>query len=214
MPSLEDLESDLEAAHDAFRSQRKLLWDLAALSLLQSLIHVAEADLAAMKGEPYARAINMGFEHCSTGLRLLQSSEQCLLMFQIFDRMNSFITNRRFAVLRFDSCMWTTFGYPNDEAIEGHPLNGKGLDSAAVCEVFNSPWIARMRMQNRVSFPNYTMHPVRHLIFQCGDDTFECLCEGLQVVFESPDFDTAFDHAAALLRQTTQRDRQSMVGAE
>lgn len=197
--SLDDLEARLTAARDAFHAQRKLPWDSDAILRLNRLVHIAEADLAAAKGDAYARSIDVGFEYCSDGVRLLQSPKDCLLICGTFTRVDGEIRTRQFVVLRLISCLWTTFGYPNDEAIEGHPLSGRGLDSLAVCEVFNSPWIARMRSQNRVSFPDCDMHPTRHLIFSFKDDTFECLCSGMEMVFSSPDFDTAYHYAASLL---------------
>lgn len=199
MPSLEELEARLRASHDAFYAQRKERWDDEALRRLQAAIHVAEADLYAAKGEPYARLIDIGLEYCAEGVRLLQFSEACFLIVGTISRQAGAITSRAYAVLRFTSCMWTTFGYPNDEALEGHPMSGRGFDSFGVCEVFNSPWITRMRAQNRIRFPEFDMHPVRHLIFSFHDDTFECLCTGVEVVFTHSDFQTAFSHASLLL---------------
>lgn len=189
----------LKAAQEAYEVQRKLPWDWDALKRLDGLVHVAEAELAAAKNEPFARPVSLGFEFCSDGVRLLQSAEETFLIMGTFARQDGEITGRQFRVLRMLRCEWTTFGYPNDEAMEGHPLHGRGLDTLEVCEVFNSPWIARMHAQNRVGFPDSDMLPTRHFIFSFLDNTFECLCAGWEVVFSSPDFQTAFAHTASLL---------------
>src|SRR5688572_11329526 len=57
------------------------------------------------------------------------------------------------AVVKFDSCSVTKFGYPNDEALPGHPLYANGLSYYGVYEVLRSRWVAEKTRQNRVSFP-------------------------------------------------------------
>jgi len=56
-------------------------------------------------------------------------------------------------VLRFGRCMIAVFGYPNDEALGGHPLFEHGLGFYDIFEVLNSSWIQRLRDQNLVNFP-------------------------------------------------------------
>ena len=79
-------------------------------------------------------------------------------------------------VLTFDRCTASRFGYPNDEALAGHPLYGRGLTFYAIHEVLNSAWLTAVQAQNRVAFPNSTWAADRrHFIVTMHDDTFECL---------------------------------------
>jgi len=83
-------------------------------------------------------------------------------------------------VLVFAGCMATQFGYPNDEALPGHPLASKGLGYYDIFEVLNSSWLARLTEQNRKVFPNAaasTRQP-RHFVVTFHDSTFECLADG------------------------------------
>jgi hypothetical protein len=51
------------------------------------------------------------------------------------------VTDLPLGVLRFDLCYIMKFGYPNDEALSGHPLYEKGLRRYGLFEVLNSSWI-------------------------------------------------------------------------
>ena len=62
-------------------------------------------------------------------------------------------SNAGTAIIEFDLCLWTTFGYPNDEALAGHPLYGRGLFAYGIFQIHNSHWVKRKTEQNRVSFP-------------------------------------------------------------
>jgi hypothetical protein len=71
-------------------------------------------------------------------------------------------------------------GGPNDEAITGHPLYGKGLRAYAAHQVLNSRWITEAERVN-------SFHPqhrggwhdrLNHYVFCFHDSTFECLAEG------------------------------------
>lgn len=82
-------------------------------------------------------------------------------------------------VFRFQSCLQTRFGYPNDEALPGHPLYGQGLRHYALFEVINSPWITTLAEQNRIAFPDDAEWPhrsYRHFVVTFEDSTFEALC--------------------------------------
>ena len=85
------------------------------------------------------------------------------------------------AVIEFEHCSLTKFGYPNDEALGGHPLAKRGLKWYGVFEVEKSSWIAEKTKQNRVNFPNTTEDTQsRHFIFTFHDSTFECLAWDLR----------------------------------
>lgn len=91
------------------------------------------------------------------------------------------------AVLRAKRCSIHKFGSPNDEAIEGHRLYGKGLECYDAFEVHNSLWVAELECANRV-------HPyhrperfdrLRHFIVTFHDSTLEFVCETVQASIEA-----------------------------
>src|SRR5262245_54416781 len=87
------------------------------------------------------------------------------------------------AVVRVPGCLAVKFGYPNDEALPGHPLYGRGFVGTAVYEVLESSWVAEVARQNRVRFPDSDVSKwgVRHFLFSFHDSTLEVLCRGLEV---------------------------------
>ena len=82
-------------------------------------------------------------------------------------------------VVEFHHVHSVKLGGPNDEAIEGHPLHGKGLRTYAAHQVVNSRWIAEAERVNSV----HTQHRggwhdrFNHYVFCFHDETFECLAE-------------------------------------
>jgi hypothetical protein len=96
-------------------------------------------------------------------------------------------TEEPFAVLRFPMCQIMKFGYPNDEALGGHPLYEKGLGAYSIFEVLNSSWDKLLSDQNLIPFPN--PRPAerlsRHFIVTFHESTFECLAEHIEGRFAS-----------------------------
>ena len=94
------------------------------------------------------------------------------------------------------------FGYPNDEALDGHPLFALGLEFYAAAEVINSKWPSELERQNRVHpghSPDY-FASLRHLVFTFHDSTFECLCRRFDwSTFEGSD-DELLAHLSSLLK--------------
>lgn len=85
--------------------------------------------------------------------------------------------------LTFKSCLQHKFGYPNEEAIEGHPKFAAGLRIYSCFKLEASDWLTELEIQNRV-------HPLhqkdlfskyRHFIFPFHDTTFECLAQAYEV---------------------------------
>lgn len=114
--------------------------------------------------------------------RLLQSEEKTVLTFQgMRRRADGRHENAGAVVMEFKHCIITKFGYPNDEALDGHPLSARGLSSYAVFEVRNSSWIAQLERQNRVCFPTFQPRYGRHFIITFHDSTFECIAEDFMV---------------------------------
>lgn len=93
------------------------------------------------------------------------------------------------AVVRVPACLAFKFGYPNDEALTGHPLYSRGFVGTAVYEVLESSWEVDLARQNCVRFPNsdITEWGVRHFQFSFHESTLEVLCRGLEVeISEDP----------------------------
>jgi hypothetical protein len=92
-----------------------------------------------------------------------------------------------FAVLRFPMCEIVKFGYPNDEALPGHPLYLKGLTHYGLFEVLDSSWMKTLAEQNLVSFPNPDPSATsgRHFVVTFHDSTLECIAEGIEGRFSS-----------------------------
>ena len=122
--------------------------------------------------------VNLGFqpEAAVSGAALVQSEYSAVLMFNT--------TNGR-AVVSLEACSVTKFGYPNDEALAGHPLYHRGLSGYGVFEVLNSEWIDLTVRQNQVSFPATRRGSGRHFIFTFHDSTFECIAGGLNASLET-----------------------------
>ena len=82
--------------------------------------------------------------------------------------------------LLFENVTSLMFGYPNDEALGGHPLYDKGLRHYRVYEVQNSSWITLIKQTNEKSFPGKSQifDGDRHIIITFQDSTFECLFGG------------------------------------
>lgn len=94
------------------------------------------------------------------------------------------------AVLVFEGCAAIQFGYPNDEALEGHPLWGFGLAYHGAFEVVDSPWRSALEAQNAVAFPDTAWgEGLRHFVLTFHDTTFECLSAGVGVAWsdETPE---------------------------
>jgi hypothetical protein len=90
-------------------------------------------------------------------------------------------------LLQFDRCLVSQFGYPNDEALPGHPLYARGLTHYGIFEVKQSSWLDTMQEQNRQSFPEVTdwCAGLRHFVVTFHDSSFACLATDLEGSFVS-----------------------------
>ena len=146
-------------------------------------VRQAECAVAASAGDQYAVPLDLGFKPSSavTAPLLILTPHSVILAFSAWKKASEGSPHSGTAIVEFDGCCWSTFGYPNDEALEGHPLWGRGLAHYGIFDVHNSPWVRRMTEQNRVAFPNTKDDSeTRHLIFSFHDNTFECLCRGIK----------------------------------
>lgn len=83
-------------------------------------------------------------------------------------------------VVEFQLVHSIKLGGPNDEAIEGHSLTGKGLWPYAAHRVVNSHWITAEEQVNSVH-PHHRggWHDrLTHYVFCFHDETLECIAKG------------------------------------
>jgi hypothetical protein len=85
-------------------------------------------------------------------------------------------------VVEISVCVASQFGYPDDEALAGHPLYPFGLEPYCAYEVLNSPWLQTLAIQNQHTFPSFDFAKGRrHFIFSFHDSTFECIGKDFKV---------------------------------
>jgi hypothetical protein len=81
------------------------------------------------------------------------------------------------ALLKFETVLHYRFGYPNDEALRGHPLHEFGLKPYGFFVVENSPLIREMENQNRFH-QNHSpgmYGKFRHWVITFHDETLEVI---------------------------------------
>lgn len=81
--------------------------------------------------------------------------------------------------VRFEGVHLHVFGSPNDEALHGHPLFARGLESYGAFEVQHSSLIRLLERRNRVhdAHDAKVYQRLRHVVITFHDSTFECVCE-------------------------------------
>src|SRR4051794_26368763 len=88
--------------------------------------------------------LDLGFkpEPAVSGAVLTETEYSTFLTFNAVRRLSDGSVSRiGWAFIEFTRCIITKFGYPNDEALDGHPLRGKGLYGYGIFEVLISSWI-------------------------------------------------------------------------
>jgi hypothetical protein len=92
------------------------------------------------------------------------------------------------AILYFEGVLYYAMGYPNDEALNAHPLYGNGLGFYDFHVVENSPLIAdldrRNQLHERHVAGNY-LKRFRHWIITFHDETLEVVARNAQFVCTS-----------------------------
>ena len=103
-----------------------------------------------------------------------------------------------FAVVRFSHVLQHTFGYPNDEALGGHPLYDAGLAFYAFNLVANSPLLTELGQRNSRVFPGTeSMYSdFLHWIVTFHDETLEVIAKTAEVLgnVEARDAKSAISH--------------------
>jgi hypothetical protein len=193
----EDLEHRLSAATERVRQLSRNLrkdtmqaWRAAWDEQLQ-----AERDLAAAHGEPYAQVIDIGprWDIGAPLPHLISNGSRafivCLASQPDPKWDGTYVTMvspsdadpSAFVVIEMSGCQEIRFGGPNDEAIRGHPLHGKGLAGYRAHEVLNSAWIEDAIKVNSVH-PHHSDAPFRHLHHYAllfHDEMLEALAGGI-----------------------------------
>ena len=85
------------------------------------------------------------------------------------------VPGRAVALLRFEGVLQFRLGYPNDEALHGHPLYEFGLRHYECYQVEDSPLVAEIENQNRIhpAFRPGMYSTFRHWIVAFHDETLE-----------------------------------------
>lgn len=89
-----------------------------------------------------------------------------------------------YAVVKFEGVLQHTFGYPNDEALSGHPLFEAGLQFYAFNEVVESPCLAELGRRNAIAFPGTESHfmSFRHWLVTFHDESLEVIARSAKVL--------------------------------
>jgi hypothetical protein len=138
-------------------------------------------------------------EAAISGAVLFKTESSTLLTFNAMrptDKMDSYnepcVTSAGTAIFRFERCLATRFGHPNDEARDGIP-RFKNL-SYGIYEVRNSKWIQDTLRDNRYRFPNTKDDYVgKHLLFTFHSSTFECLTDDFEFEVLTEPYSVIFD---------------------
>jgi hypothetical protein len=89
----------------------------------------------------------------------------------------------KIAVVRFGKPYAHFFGPPNDEAFEGHPLAGRGLEPYGAFRVEASSWIRRLERMNSVHEYHRpeAFAELSHFVLTFHDTTFECVAASFEL---------------------------------
>ena len=85
--------------------------------------------------------------------------------------------------VKFERFLQFKFGYPNDEAIDGHSLCKLGLEPYTIQKVIDSEWIKKLSKMNSVHPAHRDEHfsKYEHFIFFFHDTCFEIVAEGYAI---------------------------------
>ncbi|MEU5781963.1 hypothetical protein [Micromonospora lupini] len=120
-----------------------------------------------------------------SGELLLADERSCRLVFVATGEPRA----QQVAMATFTGFSQVIFGYPNDEALPGHPLYDPADDwEYGFYEVQGSPWPDRLAAQNRVTFPDHDASgSQRHFLVVCHEDLVEVLSDDVTVeLFDEP----------------------------
>jgi hypothetical protein len=186
-----------QALETARRQLKEIGWsDRVAWRAAVAEMLAAERVLAASQGEQYAEVLDLGFRWdigAPLPHLLCNGSRAFVVCFaerpdQSFDGTSVEIVSPDdertdwFGIIELWGCASVRLGAPNDEAIEGHPLEGKGLAGYVAHEVRNSAWLEEHIRINSVH-PNHSdeiWRARRHYFLMFHDEMFEAIADGIQ----------------------------------
>lgn len=94
------------------------------------------------------------------------------------------------ALVTFEVCLQSVFGYPNDEARRGDPRTGGAQPGYGFYEVTGSSWPARLTAYNQHAFPDRTPEHyarMKHYFIGCHDASAEFLALDMNVeILDAP----------------------------
>ncbi len=117
------------------------------------------------------------------------------------------------ATLSFDVAIMHSLGPPNDEAIRGHPLWRRGLESYNLYRVDDSSLIRRLATMNYVHPRNDPAFFDRfhHYVFTFHDSTFECVAQSYTFSIEqTPSADARYGRMVEIFRARDERLRSQI----
>jgi hypothetical protein len=110
-------------------------------------------------------------------------------------------------LVEFTGVHTVLFGGPNDEALNGHHLYGKGLQPYAIHEVRDSSWISEAEHVNSVHpYHQGGWHAwLRHFVITFHDETLECLARDIRAQTRTSSFPEAAKAATSRMLDWWQR---------
>jgi hypothetical protein len=122
------------------------------------------------------------------GALLLHAEEgrDCLVVLGVFRSADKAELT---AIVTFERCMQSIFGYPNDEAYWHDPRGAAGdTPGYGFFEVVGSTWPERLIAYNRHAFPDRTPShyaALRHYFIGCHDASGEFLAQAMKIELTS-----------------------------
>ncbi len=136
----------------------------------------------------YRRAYGVIPAPSGAGALLLHAEEglDCLVVLGVFRAADK---ARLTAIVTFEGCMLSVFGYPNDEAYWHDPRGAAGdMPGYGFFEILDSAWPGRLIAYNRHAFPDRTPShyaTLRHYFIGCHDASGEFLARGMKIELTS-----------------------------
>jgi hypothetical protein len=152
-----------------------------------------------MNEQDVVRELDFGVrpEAAISGAVLLASEEVTFLLFNaVKPRSDGYYEPAGVAVAHFPRCTITMFGYPNDEALPGHPLYAQ-LGAYGIYEILKSSWISNLERRNQMAFPQGGRWDARHFLISFHDSTFECIAHNLELEVQNEPWPTLLGRVAS-----------------
>lgn len=129
----------------------------------------------------------------SAGATLLHSEDgDCLVILRVFRPADK---AELMAIVTFEGCMQSVFGYPNDEAYRKDPRGEAGdMPGYGFSEILDSAWPGRLIAYNKHAFPDRTPSRyagLRHYFIGCHDASGEFLARNMRIELTSGTYSEA-----------------------